>query len=158
MHARTERSRGYDVRSLGCTSHVHDVNNHCSPYFYQIQPSRSKSTRLRKNIQHAHASSTLYRTPHATPTRGPVRAYQGPWAARSSVVGRWAGGRAATLLLATLWPLRSALGPHQEARSSSISKSRLVAASCKPRRAGREAPCHAPWRSRGWLWTSLHAR
>ena len=35
-------------------------------------------------------------------TRGPLRAYQGPWAARSSVVGRWAGGRAATLLLATL--------------------------------------------------------
>ena len=54
------RSRGYDVRSLGCTSHVHDVNNHCSPYFYQIQPSRSKSTRLRKNIQHAHASSRHY--------------------------------------------------------------------------------------------------
>ena len=37
----------------------------------------------------------------------------GPWAARSSVVGRWAGGRAATLLLATPWPLRAALGPHQ---------------------------------------------
>ena len=82
----------------------------------------------------------------------------GPWAARSSVVGRWAGGRAATLLLATPWPLRAALGPRLEARYSIISPKRLVAASRKPRRAGREAPWHASWRSRGWLWTSLHAR
>ena len=89
---------------------------------------------------------------------GPVSAYQGPWAARSSVVGRWAGGRAATLLLATLWPLRSALGPRQEATYSSSLQNRRAAARHRPRRAGREAPCHTAWRSRGWLGTSLHAR
>ena len=88
-----------------------------------------------------------------TPTNGPVRAYQGPWAARSSVVNRWAGCRASTLLLVTPWPLRAALGPRQEATHYSISKKRLVAASRKPRRAG-----HEPWRSTGWLGTSLHAR
>lgn len=101
-----------------------------------------------------------HRTDSTQTTRadGPVSAYQGPWAARSSVLDRWAGGRAATLLLATPWPLRAALGPRPEATHSSISKKRLVAASRKPRCAGREAPCHARTRSRGWLGTSLHAR
>ena len=69
MPADCTRSRGYDVRSLGCTSHVHDVNYHCSPYLYQIQPSRPKSTRLRKNIhmqteKHGKNNSIGDRTPH----------------------------------------------------------------------------------------------
>ena len=71
----------------------------------------------------------------------------GPWAARSLAAGRQAACRAATLLPVTPWPLRAALGPRQEATHYSISKKRLVAASRKPRRAGREAPCHARTRS-----------